>query len=110
MIPSLTRAEIQGGRAWLHPAISTLILFPCLEPVHGSAPDIAGKNIANPLAPSCTAGTILEYLSYREFSEKVDQAVEQVINENLLTKDMGSELSTSEAGGALVDVLRKLLK
>lgn len=76
------------------------------EPVHGSAPDIAGQNIANPMAAIMSAGMILEYLGYSEFSNKVDQAVEQAINENLLTRDMGGELSTAEAGDALVDILK----
>ncbi|MFI5358760.1 MAG: 3-isopropylmalate dehydrogenase [Halanaerobiales bacterium] len=101
-------AEIQGGMGLAASGNINPDTVSMFEPVHGSAPDIAGKNIANPLAAIMSAGMILEYLGYREFSEKVDQAVEQVINENLLTKDMGGELSTSEAGDALVDVLRKL--
>ena len=101
-------AEIQGGMGLAASGNINPETVSMFEPVHGSAPDIAGQNIANPLAAIMSAGMILEYLGYNDFSAKVDQAVEQVINENLLTRDMGGDLSTSEAGDALVDVLRKL--
>lgn len=102
-------AEIQGGMGLAASGNINPETVSMFEPVHGSAPDIAGQNIANPMAAIMSAGMILEYLGYSEFSNKVDQAVEQAINENLLTRDMGGELSTAEAGDALVDILKKLI-
>lgn len=101
-------AEIQGGMGLAASGNINPETVSMFEPVHGSAPDIAGKNIANPLAAIMSAGMILEYLGYSEFNEKVDQAVKHALDNNMLTKDMGGDLSTSEAGDSIVEILKSL--
>ena len=101
-------AELQGGMGLAASGNINPDTVSMFEPIHGSAPDIAGKNIANPLAAIMSAGMILEYLGYSELNEKVDKAVKQALENNLLTKDMGGELSTSEVGDSIVDILKSL--
>lgn len=75
------------------------------EPVHGSAPDIAGKGIANPLAAILTASLMLEHLGLDGESKLVEKAVERVITEGKLTPDMGGSLSTPQVGDEVVKAL-----
>ena len=84
------------------------------EPIHGSAPDIAGKNIANPLATIMSVSMMLRYsLDQLELAEKIDSAVESVLKQGLRTADIyvdgvaGTKLvSTSEIGDAVVAALK----
>ncbi len=73
------------------------------EPVHGSAPDIAGKGIANPIGQIWTAKLLLESLSLSELSELVLEAIEDVLHAEIKTPDLGGRASTQEVGGAIVD-------
>lgn len=67
------------------------------EAVHGSAPDIAGKGLANPLATILSGVMMLKYLGELEAAEKIDAAVEKVLKEgNKLTQDLGGTASTSD--------------
>lgn len=67
------------------------------EPVHGSAPDIAGKGIANPIAMMLSAVMMLRYLSENEAADKLDAAILKVLNDaNTLTGDLGGSASTME--------------
>lgn len=80
------------------------------EPSHGSAPDIAGKNLANPLATILSAAMMLRYsLGREDLALKVEQAVSQVLDQGLRTGDIYSEgmqkVSTSEIGEAVVKAL-----
>jgi len=80
------------------------------EPSHGSAPDIAGKNLANPLATILSAAMMLRYsLGREDLAEKVEQAVSQVLDQGLRTGDIYSEgmtkVTTSDMGQAVVNVL-----
>lgn len=79
------------------------------EPVHGSAPDIAGKGIANPIATILSAGMMLRYsLDMPEAANQIDMAVAEVLERGLRTADIaekGTPASTAEIGGAIVDVL-----
>lgn len=68
------------------------------EPIHGSAPDIAGKGLANPTATILTAVMMLRYLKENEAAEKVEKALEEVLSLGLTTPDLGGTLSTSEMG------------
>ncbi len=77
------------------------------EPIHGSAPDIAGKNIANPLATIISAAMMLRYsLAESAQADRIEQAVRQVLENGLRTADIYSEgmkkVSTSEMGDAVV--------
>lgn len=80
------------------------------EPIHGSAPDIAGKNIANPLATILSATMMLRYsLNEIELANKVEQAVEQVIQSGLRTADIADgadAIGTDAMGDAVVQALR----
>lgn len=76
------------------------------EPVHGSAPPLAGKNIANPIGAILTTAMMLDYLGFKAAGESVEEAVRQAVLENQTTKDLGGLLSTSEAGAAIKDRIR----
>ena len=80
------------------------------EPIHGSAPDIAGQNIANPLATIISTAMMLRYsLAEVEQADRVEQAVQKVLASGLRTADIVSEgmtrVSTSEMGDAVVAAL-----
>jgi tartrate dehydrogenase/decarboxylase/D-malate dehydrogenase len=72
------------------------------EPVHGSAPDIAGKNIANPIAQIWSGGMMLDHLGHPEAAEAVEHAIETVLATTLLrTPDLGGSATTQELGKAI---------
>jgi len=73
--------------------------------VHGSAPDIAGKGIANPMAAILSAAMMLEWLGMREEAEKVEEAVERTIEEGVITPDLGGNASTEEVGEKVLEKL-----
>jgi 3-isopropylmalate dehydrogenase len=80
------------------------------EPVHGSAPDIAGKNIANPLATILSFSMALRYsLNAGNHADKIESAVQSVLNANIRTKDIAEvgmkPISTAEMGDALIAAL-----
>jgi 3-isopropylmalate dehydrogenase len=81
------------------------------EPSHGSAPDIAGKNIANPLATILSLAMMLRFsLNQAESALRVEAAVEKVLESGLRTADIWSQgtqrVGTSEMGSAVVAALR----
>jgi tartrate dehydrogenase/decarboxylase/D-malate dehydrogenase len=81
--------------------------FPSMfEPVHGSAPDIAGKGVVNPLASILTAGMMLEHLEMTEASREVERAVAAVLAEGKTrTPDLGGKSSTEEVTNAVLEKL-----
>ena len=83
--------------------------FPSMfEPVHGSAPDIAGKNIANPIACFWTAVMMLEHLEEKEASELLMGVIEEIIQEGkVLTRDLGGMASTTEV---TKEVVKRIVK
>ena len=77
------------------------------EPIHGSAPDIAGKGIANPLAAIWSASQILDFFGHEDWGRRVLGAVERLLAEKqALTPDIGGTSSTREVGDAVVRILR----
>jgi 3-isopropylmalate dehydrogenase len=72
------------------------------EPVHGSAPTIAGQGVANPLAAILTAAMMLEYLGFTADAERVNAAVSECLKNDLITPELGGSLSTSEVGDAVL--------
>ncbi|MDD2893470.1 MAG: 3-isopropylmalate dehydrogenase [Halothiobacillaceae bacterium] len=85
------------------------------EPSHGSAPDIAGLGIANPLATILSAAMMLRYsLERADLADKIEQAVSVVLDQGLRTRDIMepgmTEVSTSAMGDALVAALRATIK
>jgi tartrate dehydrogenase/decarboxylase/D-malate dehydrogenase len=78
------------------------------EPVHGSAPDIMGKGIANPLAAILSGAMMLEHLGQTEAADLVENAVLMVLHDGeTLTPDLGGTSSTSQVGDAVVNALGK---
>lgn len=80
------------------------------EPVHGSAPDIAGQGKANPFACLLTVGMMLAHLGYPEEERRIEAAVAQAIDELQCTRDVGGALSTSEAARGVRERLRPALE
>jgi tartrate dehydrogenase/decarboxylase / D-malate dehydrogenase len=82
--------------------------FPSMfEPVHGSAPDIAGKGVANPCAALWAAGMLLGHLDLPSWEEAVINAIEQVlVDGQVATPDLGGSATTSQMSDAVLDVLR----
>jgi tartrate dehydrogenase/decarboxylase / D-malate dehydrogenase len=78
--------------------------FPSLfEPVHGSAPDIAGKGIANPTGAILSAAMMLEWLGETRAAEVVRAATERALAARALTPDMGGKLTTTEITAQIID-------
>ncbi len=72
------------------------------EPVHGSAPDIAGKNLANPLAAMLTASLMLEHLGRKDAAFRVEEAVRRCLEDGAVTRELGGNLGTTAAGDAVL--------
>ena len=75
------------------------------EPVHGSAPDIAGEGIANPAAMVLSAAMLLDHLGYDEEGDRVRAAVESVLESGPKTPDLGGDAGTDDVTAAIVDEL-----
>ena len=76
------------------------------EPVHGSAPDIAGKGIANPIGQIWSGALMLDHLGHPEAAAAVERAIESVLEDSSLrTPDMGGTATTVELGAALTDAI-----
>ncbi len=91
-------AGLQGGLGMaasgnLHPGRTSMF-----EPVHGSAPPIAGKNIANPFGAILTAAMMLAHLGMTAEAERIEAAVLEAIRQGQTTTDIGGKLGTREAG------------
>jgi 3-isopropylmalate dehydrogenase len=94
-------AALQGGLGMaasgnIHPGRVSLF-----EPVHGSAPPLAGKSVANPIGAILTSAMMLEYLGFGSASEATKEAVRIAVENRKTTRDIGGILSTSEAGAAI---------
>jgi 3-isopropylmalate dehydrogenase len=110
-------AALQGGlgmaaSANVHPSLigccetahtgPTVALF---EPVHGSAPPLAGKDLANPMACVLTVGMLLTHLGYPEEEKRLEALVARAINERRCTPDVGGALGTRAVGDWLMSEL-----
>jgi tartrate dehydrogenase/decarboxylase/D-malate dehydrogenase len=80
--------------------------FPSMfEPVHGSAPDIAGKHVANPIGQIWSGAMMLEHLGHPDAAAAVVRAIEAVLERGPRTRDIGGTASTSEMGTAIAEAL-----
>ena len=91
-------AALQGGLGMaasgnIHPGQTSMF-----EPVHGSAPPIAGKNIANPCGAILTAAMMLEHLGMKAEATKIERAVFEAVRQKKMTSDVGGTLGTKELG------------
>ena len=68
------------------------------EPVHGSAPPLAGKNIANPIGAILTAAMMLRHLGLQAEAHRIETAVEEAVKQEQTTSDVGGKLGTAETG------------
>jgi 3-isopropylmalate dehydrogenase len=79
------------------------------EPIHGSAPDIAGQGIANPLGTIASAAEMLRRsLDMAELADKIDRAIDQVLTEGKRTADLGGKVTTQQMGGFVCQALERL--
>jgi 3-isopropylmalate dehydrogenase len=101
-------AQLQGGLGLaasgnIHPGRVSLF-----EPVHGSAPKYAGKNVANPMGAVLTAALMLEHLGMLEEAALMERAVVACIRSDATTRDLGGSLGTREVGDAICAELERL--
>ncbi len=75
------------------------------EPVHGSAPDIAGQGIANPIGQVWSASMLLEHLGHADAAAEVVDAIETVLVDGPRTRDIGGTASTEDVGKAIAAAL-----
>jgi len=100
-------AGLQGGLGMaasgnIHPGKTSMF-----EPVHGSAPPIAGKNIANPFGAILTAAMMLNHLGMTGEAERIEVAVLDAVRQKKTTQDIGGSLGTKEAGEWIVQRVRR---
>lgn len=100
-------AQLVGGLGLapsgnIHPGRVSLF-----EPVHGSAPPLAGKDIANPLAMVLTGAQMLENLGHGEGAMAIEAAVVEALRTRKVTRDLGGDLGTRAVGDALIALLRQ---
>ncbi len=97
-----------GGGLGLAPSTNTNPerRFPSMfEPVHGSAPDIAGRGIANPVAAILSAAMMLDHLELPQAAERIRKAVAAALGAGQHTPDLGGQLTTQQMGAAVVERL-----
>jgi len=101
-------AQLAGGLGLapsgnIHPGKTSLF-----EPVHGSAPNIAGKGIANPLGSVLTSAMMLEFLGWKPESIALRETVRAALLENFVTPDLGGEKRTAEVGDWVANRVEKM--
>lgn len=80
--------------------------FPSMfEPIHGSAPDIAGKGIANPIGQIWSGALMMEHLGEVEAAKDLVAAIEKTVGESILTADLGGQTSTQEVADILIETI-----
>ncbi len=101
MLPSACLAELPAGGRSEKPAI--------YEPVHGSAPDIAGQGIANPIGTILSVAMLLDYSAGEvACARKIDAAVDAALNQGVMTRDLGGSCSTQQMTDAIIREFRAL--
>jgi len=101
-------AQIQGGLGLaasgnIHPGKAAMF-----EPVHGSAPKYAGKDVANPVGAILTVQLMMEHLALPEAARLVEAAVVDCMEKGRTTKDLGGSLGTKASGDAVCEAIRRL--
>ena len=94
-------AVLQGGMGMAASASVGAERIAMFEPVHGSAPDIAGQGIANPLGAIWSASLLLDHLGETEGAQRLMSAIESVCRDGVLTRDVGGSATTSQVGDAV---------
>ncbi len=94
-------AGLTGGLG-IAPSANVGERYAIFEPVHGSAPDIAGKGIANPTATMLTAAMMLDHLGLRDAAARIDAAIDAVLVAGPVTADLGGKATTEEFTDAVI--------
>ena len=94
-------AVLQGGMGIAASASVGAERIGMFEPVHGSAPDIAGRGIANPVGAIWSGSLMLNHLGETDASQRLLNAIESVCRDRVFTRDLGGSASTSEVGDAV---------
>lgn len=102
-------AAIAGGLG-LCPSANTGDRYALFEPIHGSAPDIAGKGIANPIAAILSVKMMLEWMGRTEEAGCIGRAVDSVLRQGTATPDLGGSQSTAEVSGAVAKLVKRIQK
>ena len=77
------------------------------EPVHGSAPDIAGKGISNPIGQIWSGAMMLDHLGHKQAAQAIEKAIETLFSDHdIRTRDMGGKASCKELGDAMVELVK----
>jgi homoisocitrate dehydrogenase len=97
-------AALVGGLG-LAPSANAGDAFTLVEPVHGSAPDIAGKGIANPCATILAAAQLLASLGEGEAAQRIQRAVHRTLADNIWSADLGGKAMTEEMTAAIIERL-----
>lgn len=102
-------ASVITGSLGLLPSASVGIHTSVFEPIHGSYPQAAGKNIANPIATILSAAMLLKSLNLKEEAMQIEKAVAQVIEENFTTEDLNPDnpKSTDEVGTRIAQLVKQ---
>ena len=95
-------AVLQGGMGMAASASVGAGPIAMFEPVHGSAPDIAGQGIANPLGAIWSAALMLQHLGEDDAHQRLMRAIEAVCRDRVFTRDLGGRATTREVGDAVV--------
>lgn len=95
------------GSLGLCPSANLGERYALFEPIHGSAPDIAGKGIANPVGTIRSAAMMLEWFGEVEKARRIEVAVNDTLDAGLKTPDLGGGLTTKEVTDAVVKLLRR---
>jgi 3-isopropylmalate dehydrogenase len=99
-------AALQGGLGMaasgnVHPGRTSMF-----EPVHGSAPKFAGKNVANPIGAISSAALMLETLGMKDEAEAIEAAILDAVRENQVTQDIGGKVGTRQVGDFIAAAVR----
>jgi 3-isopropylmalate dehydrogenase len=86
----------------IHPGKTSMF-----EPVHGSAPPIAGKNIANPFGAILTSAMMVAHLGMTAEGDKIEAAVLEAVRQKKTTQDIGGALGTREAGEWIAEKIKR---
>lgn len=100
-------AALQGGLGMAASANINPKSTSMFEPVHGSAPKFAGKDVANPFGAILTVQLMMEHLQLNEEAQLISNAVSKAIAENQVTKDLGGKLGTRAAGDFICAAIRQ---
>jgi 3-isopropylmalate dehydrogenase len=103
-------AALQGGLGVaasgnMHPGRTSMF-----EPVHGSAPPLAGKNVANPVGAILSAGMMLDYLGLKQEAAAIERAVTDAVTTGNVTTEIGGRLGTKETGDYIARTIRRATK